>query len=439
MDKIGSIPYIEVKFDKGGQPQNTPEIPSGTTDLIVVSHGWNNDQAAAEDLYTKLFTNFAKVTAGDPVMAQRRLAIIGVVWPSKKLDELVTQLKGTGKAPGGAESLSAGDRAEAEAAMRQAIDRAAPIFDDPQDSDRIAALKDLVPRLQDDEHAQATFVNIVRELIDPQKKNQDQNHPEDGSDIFFEGQPTIVFKNVMQSVPASASAPPDPKELPPRKTGAAQGLEEVFSKGVNAVVNLMNLSAYYEMKQRAGTVGKNGVAPLIDELANQVDRIHLVGHSFGGRVVTAAAANSATRKLHSMSLLQAAFSHNGFSKRRNGFFRSVINSRRVAGPTLVTNTKKDLSVGLAYPAASRLSGDAAAAFGDADDPFGGIGSNGAQQMEAGEVSASTDRLQEVRSVYQWEAGRIHNLKDDRFIVDPNGGDAQVSFTCQKSPGLSAVQ
>jgi pimeloyl-ACP methyl ester carboxylesterase len=177
------------------------------------------------------------------------------------------------------------------------------------------------------------------------------------------------------------------------------------------------------MKQRAGTVGKSGVAPLIDELANQVEGIHLVGHSFGGRVVTAAAANSTTKKLFSMSLLQAAFSQNGFSKRRQGFFRSVIDNQRVAGPILVTNTKKDLSVGLAYPAASRISGDAASAFGGADDPFGGIGSNGAQQMEDHEISGLAARLESVNFAYKWEVGCIHNLKDDRFIVDPKGGDA----------------
>jgi hypothetical protein len=86
------------------------------------------------------------------------------------------------------------------------------------------------------------------------------------------------------------------------------------------------------MKKRAGTVGQKGVAPLLDRLADHVQRIHLVGHSFGCRVVTAAAATSTTDKLQSMSLLQAAFSHNGFSKSMNGFFRSVVDNHRIKGP-----------------------------------------------------------------------------------------------------------
>jgi hypothetical protein len=429
MKEIKGIPYSEVVFDKDGKRQNKPVVPDGTTDLIVVSHGWNNTAAAAEDLYMKLFSNFADVTKGDEASASRKIAIIGVIWPSKKFDDLMTQLEGNGKAPGGAKSLSAADQAQAEAAMLEAINRAAPIFDDPGDSDRIAKLQALIPTLEDDFGAQEEFVILLRELIDPANQHEDQQSPEDSSDVFFEGEPALIFKNASQSVPATAAAASDPKEAQTEddgssdQTGGAQAFGGFFSKAANAVTNLMNLSTYYEMKQRAGTVGKNGVAPLIDELSGQVRQIHLVGHSFGGRVVTAAAANSNTKKLRSMSLLQAAFSQNGFSKVRQGFFRSVISNQRVSGPILVTNTKKDLSVGLAYPAASRISGDAASAFGGADDPFGGIGSNGAQQMEPGEISDSSTTLEAVNSDYQWEPGRIHNLKDDQFIVDPNGGDA----------------
>src|SRR5260370_28320710 len=140
MNEIKGIQYTEVKFDKDGQRQNTPVIPAGTTDVIVMSHGWNNDDAAAEELYTKLFTNFANVTAGDPAISGRKIAIVGVIWPSKKFDELMTQLEGTCTAPGGAKSLSAAYHAEAETAMPTAINTAAPIFDDPGGGDRITQL-----------------------------------------------------------------------------------------------------------------------------------------------------------------------------------------------------------------------------------------------------------------------------------------------------------
>ena len=144
-----------------------------------------------------------------------------------------------------------------------------------------------------------------------------------------------------------------------------------------------------------------------------MQRIHLVGHSFGGRVVTAAAANSTTDKIRSMSLLQTAFSHNGFSKAMNGFFRTVVDQKRVHGPILVTHTKNDKAVGVAYPLASRINGDKAAAFGDENDVFGGLGRNGAQQMEAGETVAG--RLLAADGRYAFQPGMFFNLEASEFI------------------------
>jgi predicted alpha/beta hydrolase family esterase len=179
-------------------------------------------------------------------------------------------------------------------------------------------------------------------------------------------------------------------------------------------MNILNFTTYFEMKARAGTVGKNGVAKLIDRFAPQVQRIHLIGHSFGGRVVTAAAANSSTEKIRSMSLLQTAFSHNGFSKTKGGFFRGVVDRQRIQGPILVTYTKNDKAVGIAYPLASRINGERAAAFGDENDEFGGIGRNGAQQMQSGETVAG--KLLPAGSNYSFPAGKFFNLEASDFIM-----------------------
>jgi hypothetical protein len=82
----------------------------------------------------------------------------------------------------------------------------------------------------------------------------------------------------------------------------------------------------------------------------------------------------------SMTLLQAAFSHNGFApasdKVSEGLFRNIVTEKRVAGPVLVSHTAKDWAVGIAYPLASRVAGQEASALGDANDRFGGLGRNG---------------------------------------------------------------
>ena len=167
------------------------------------------------------------------------------------------------------------------------------------------------------------------------------------------------------------------------------------------------------VKARAGNVGKNGVSKVVDKLAPKVQRVHLIGHSFGGRVVTAAAANSTTNKIKTMSLLQTAFSHNGFSKSMGGFFRSVVDNKRVDGPILVTHTKNDKAVGVAYPLASKINGDATAAFGDENDKFGGLGRNGAQKMEQNEVVKGS--LQPENGNYSFQPRKFFNLEGTPFI------------------------
>jgi hypothetical protein len=52
----------------------------------------------------------------------------------------------------------------------------------------------------------------------------------------------------------------------------------------------------------------------------------------------------------------------------------------VSGPIVVSFSEHDTAVGIAYPLASRIARDAARAIGDARDPFGGMGRNGAQHM-----------------------------------------------------------
>ena len=424
-DNIKGLPYSTAEFDKDGQLLHRPTLPQGTTDLIVVSHGWNNDREQAETLYRKLFENFVDVTSADAAIAARKIAIVGVIWPSKRFDELMTLTAADAKAAGGAASVggAAGSAAE-QVAMHAAIDRVAPLFDDAGDDDRIKALHALAPQLEGNTALQTKFVETLRQLLDPDGSHAEQQTHEDRGDIFFRAQGDVVFKNASRT-PVEKAAVPNPPAGPAAGVGHAQGLGlgSVFSNIGKAVTTLLNLTTYFEMKQRAGTVGKTGLAPLIDALAGQVERVHLVGHSFGGRLVAAAAANSTTPKLHTLALLQAAFSHNGFSRARSGFFESVAESHRTAGPILITHTKNDTAVGVAYPIASRVGHDNAAALGDKDDQFGAIGSNGAQQMAADQVVAETDKLLPVGTPYDLKPGRFHNLDATPFIVDPKGGNA----------------
>ena len=92
------FPYFPIKFDKnakvivpGEKALRTflKDPASKASDLIVISHGWNNDMAEAENLYSELLNNMAALLqeGKPPSLAGRRFAVIGVLLPSNKFAE----------------------------------------------------------------------------------------------------------------------------------------------------------------------------------------------------------------------------------------------------------------------------------------------------------------------------------------------------------------
>jgi hypothetical protein len=427
MNDIAGIPYVAACFDKDGAALNKQEIklPDGTTDVIVVSHGWNNTQEQAEEFYTDLFTNFAAVASDQ--LQDKKIAIVGVIWPSKRFTDVVNAAVAE-QARGGGAGLATSSTA-ADETIKAKLDVIATMFD-KKAAKKITAAKNQIDKLESDLAARRKFVDELRSLLDESAANE-----EDNSALFFKLDGSVMLEKLKMPTPVvssgggggggAASLGARPKTA---EAGGAAGLGDIFSGIKAGAIRFLNYLAYYEMKKRAGTVGQEGVGPMLDPLAKGVPRIHLVGHSFGCRVVTAAAAASTTDKIQSMSLLQAAFSHNGFSKSMNGFFRSVVDNHRTKGPIIITYTPNDRAVGIAYPVASRLAGTVASAFGDANDKFGGLGRNGAQKMEPGEVVQDVDQLLAVNGSYSWQSGRFHNLESSKYIIDPSGGDAHMFVT-----------
>jgi hypothetical protein len=426
MDTIASIPYLLAHFDKSGALQTPLVLPEGTKELFVASHGWNNSQEAAEKLYRELFTHFAEV-APDSVR-NRKLAILGIIWPSKQFTDLV---EATAKS-GGAASFGGGKQADE--TLKVKLDLLQDLFG-PDSAATIQQAKDQIGALDEDPAARDEFVSLLLGLVDRSAADKD-----DATDKLFKLTGSQILEKLKVDTPRTAVAPSGGgaaalhNDATAPLAGGAAGLGDSF-KGIKAgAIRLLNFLTYYEMKARAGTVGK-GVGALLDTLPASIERIHLVGHSFGGRLVSAAAMASTTDRIRSMTLLQAAFSHNGFSANFDnsptpnpGFFRSVIDEGRVRGPILITHTQNDIAVGILYPAASRLSGTVASAFGDQNDKFGGIGRNGAQKMKPGEVNVNASKLLSVNGTYDLQAGKIHNLEGSDFIRDPKGGDAHGFVT-----------
>jgi hypothetical protein len=409
--------YAPVEFTTAGQPDQgqlaaaaDAAQAAGATDVLLIAHGWNNDIPAATRMFERLTDNLAELLPAAPPPA-RRVVVAGVLWPSVRWadeDEV---------AGGGASAGDPGQR------LHDAIDE---VVEDPAVAAELHAAAD---RLDSDPDARAAFLAGLRRLLpDPDPASED---PIPGP--LTDGDPDEVFAATQEAmagldedeeaeVAPSDEGPPGsfPDLLEDEQVGGA-GLLDILRDPVDAGRQLLNLTTYYTMKERAGTVGSRGLTQLLDRLHQRVPdaRLHLAGHSFGARVVAAAAA-ATTTPVHSVSLLQGAFSHFGFAQNyarsgKDGLFRPAITGQALRGPIIVTHTHKDTAVRRAYSIASRLARQIGADLGGGpNDPYGGIGANGA--LQTAEADNST-RLEDVGFPYRFQPRRIHNLLGDSFIAN----------------------
>lgn len=422
--EVKGLPFFPVEFDKKARLVDDDQtlaldsfIKTGSvTDLLVLSHGWNNDEAQAMALYKHLLSSVSKEADDD--FEARTVAVVGVFWPSKKFAE-------SDLIAGGAAAF--GDDLPADELIAQ-LDEMRIVAESDDDDATIDRLIQLVPILEDKKSARNEFGEKVRTLLGTDIAGDTELADEIPTTMFMmSGDQMLQELGIARDEEAAAGidggiasvggvgdAGGDPM-------GGIAGLGSFFSGIRSGAANALNLITYYKMKARAGTVGRQGLAPVLREVKGEVPdiKIHLAGHSFGGRLVAATAlgesSTAAVLPVDSMTLLQAAFSHNGFARdwdgSKDGYFRDVYDENRVVGPTLVTHTPNDKANRIAYPLASRLARQVAAAFGDADDKYGAIGANGAQNTP----EAVSGDLLSRDSAYDFEAGVVYNLEGSDYI------------------------
>ena len=417
MDTIAGLPFFPLEITKDGRLFSADQKSAieaaarqtgagKVTDFFVVSHGWNNDKAEARELYDGLFKNISALIPAHPSLANRKFAIVGVFWPSKKFADSELIPAGGAAGMGGADLSSI--------AVKQKLESLKGTFDAPDEA-ALEHAKSLIDGLENSPAKQKEFVNLIRSLV-PQTSS---DATDDASDKFLkrpagEIMKTLAGPSMMVPRPGGGGGALGLND----QAGGAASLGDFFSGMKAAASRLLNFATYYQMKERAGVVGKalNGMLASMRQLRPDL-RIHLIGHSFGARAVTAAVDGPVPFAPSSLSLLQGAFSHNGFAAKfdgqKDGFFRKVVAQSKVAGPIIATHTVNDKAVGVAYALASRFSNDNAAALGDENDVFGGIGRNGAVKMSAAEFVKGS--LLAATSPYAFVARKVHNLKADKFI------------------------
>jgi pimeloyl-ACP methyl ester carboxylesterase len=181
---------------------------------------------------------------------------------------------------------------------------------------------------------------------------------------------------------------------------------------------------YFKMKRQAEKTGVLALCPVVQFLRreNQDLRLHFMGHSFGGLLVTAAVA-AEKGGFCTLILSQAAFSHNSFALHvfprkmgsPKGRFRTVVDDK-IPGPILVTHTRNDKSLRRWYSFASWMSqSEAAKIVPPAGGRYGAMGANGAQGLEDGKLMVGTLLAAGEHYHPAKFAPKVHNLNADRTV------------------------
>jgi len=387
MATIAGKPYWELVFDKDGTLTSdtsdavTSQITaSGIDNLFVFSHGWDNQQGQAEQLYQQILPLIG--TASDQRPALADIGFAGIIWPSIWFPDepgAPTTVTATGTqslfaAPAGpvntqaeltGKQIAAALAPSFDATLQAAITEMGRLIDDGQQS----AVDGTASPGQQEQNV-AAFHTLLQQITTGQVDGVEDAGE---TSLFDTADPVNTYQTLATAMGSAAAG------------GNQQSLGDVFGTVWNGAKDALRIASFWEMKTRAGTVGQAGLGPLLEKLHTTAPalRVHLIGHSFGARLVSFALSGLTTAEaspVASLLLIQGAFSHWSFASQHdmpfgqpgalNGF------SDRVHGPLVATFSEYDWAVGTWYPKASFLAGDYTESKTGAK--WGGMGSDGFQ-------------------------------------------------------------
>ncbi|MER5472081.1 serine-threonine protein kinase [Streptomyces sp. NPDC002935] len=376
---VSVSPYWELTFDADGDADGRErdrwieEVPRrGVRDLIVFTHGWNNDRSGATRLCSRFYEPFPELAPA------ARLGYAGVIWPSMRFsDEPIPDFPAAAAAAVAPAARPVLGKNTRHALLEVFPGRATVV-------EQIARLLDQQP---DEGASLEEFCRLVRLLVEVRPQGPQTSFaadtlaegvPESDPEMLF-GDAATVCGEFAQAL-AGAGAPGTAAFALPRLWDGAH--------------ELLRQATYYAMKRRAGTVGERGLGRAIGQLAAAAPevRVHLVGHSFGGRLVSFALRGlpPGVRTVKSVTLLQGAFSHYAFAARLPHDARAsgVLDGQhhRIDGPLVCCYSRFDSALGTIYPLASRMAGDARSVAADFDlgralgVKWGAMGHDGVQAV-----------------------------------------------------------
>lgn len=444
-----NLDYYLVLFDSDGNERREQDgsllsgtlseaVRDGVTDVFVSSHGWKGDIPAAISQYNSWIGAMA-AQAVDRDRACKldpdfKALIVGVHWPSL---------------PWGTEDTRAallGDDETGEFADEQQMDADELM---QRYSERIAdtpaartALATILAAADDDEvEAHLADGTLPDHLERAYQTLFDQAGLGLGGATAAPGSDQQAFTPIRiisewTSATGEPAQPADSEHPGLLGSHSGRGIKDALLMPVRQV-------SFWSMKHRACHVGETGVHSLLIKLQNNVPdaRFHLMGHSFGCIVVSAAISgpldrgmvtSRLPRPVHSLFLVQGALSLWSFAEsipfppNLPGYFRSIdVAPVLVSGPIVTTRSTFDHAVGTFFPLGARLGDDLL--LGDDLPEFGGVGAFGLQGTAPGTTHDAA--ILDADAGYGFEAGHIYNIDASTVIRRgswPSGAHSDIA-------------
>lgn len=393
-----SAPLYLIPFDKRGRvkaPQTRQHLieagrDGGFSHVFLFSHGWNNDFPTALARYRRFFAEFREIREQQGTPEAYKPLLVGVIWPS-------TFLVLPGERPPKMAALPDEPDLEPAIAADLALDELEEIAELLPD-DEVERFLGLAGRTELLGEAEASeLARILQPLYaapdDPAASGDDA--------------PTAVELVAIWRAAQDVLGGPAPTDADEEDFGAVPGLggaaagdasPEAAGLGFLDPRSVVRSFTVWKMKDRAGKVGTAGVGPLLADLVAAAGpaSIHLIGHSYGAKVVLSAAnslPDGSDGKVASALLLQPAINGWAFAEdvEDEGFpggYRRVLDI--VAQPIFSTFSSKDRPLTLFFHLAVRRHSDLGEVKVAAGAPsrfaaLGGFGPRGVPGPRGGEI------------------------------------------------------
>ncbi|HWE50656.1 MAG TPA: hypothetical protein VG273_12745 [Bryobacteraceae bacterium] len=430
-EKLGGLhPLYILQFDREGaltSPQTAArlldELAAGAfTHLYLFSHGWNNSFGDATKLYRRFFLLYLELRSKhDPHDENARPVFVGLHWPSIILN-------------------FPWEKGPRFAAAPQDEDQ-----DEDDETDTFLRARDSIAELLNPDHrprfyalteAHSLSQNEAAELADIllpvyRANALDSDSPEPAP---VAADSLIAAWNSLSGDPPQPS--PDyskhgriPQNAPPCEPRAAAATDFLDPR------NALRVTTVLTMKDRAGVVGRNGLAPLLPRLTGSGIPVRLIGHSFGARVcLTALSAPWLHCRIDSLLLLQPAVNQYCFAASipglgfmtKGGFVAAL---KRIAQPVYTTFSRKDVPLHSLFHLAARRPEDRGEIRFAAEGPseFSALGGYGPAGLPASEFKE--EKIHSAGLRYSVPAGvRILALNGSAGEISGHG-DVVSDYTC----------